>query len=60
MTGIYGIRNDKNGKWYIGQAKDIGKRNKNEKRNIKRGYIHPNASANKNLRWIYMGMGNGS
>lgn len=46
MIGIYGIRNDINGKWYIGQAKDIEKRNKNEKRNIKKGYIHPNTSAN--------------
>lgn len=44
--GIYGIRNDINHKWYIGQVKDIETRNKNEKRNIERGYIHPDKSAN--------------
>lgn len=46
MIGIYGIRNDKNGKWYIGQAVNIEVRNRNEKRNIERGYIHPDKSAN--------------
>lgn len=44
--GIYGIRNDINGKWYIGQAKNIEVRNRCEKRNIERGYIHPTQSAN--------------
>lgn len=44
--GIYGIKNDINGKWYIGQAKDIERRNRNEKNNIDRGYIHPTKSAN--------------
>lgn len=35
MTGIYGIRNKQNGKWYVGQAVDIEKRWREHKKQSK-------------------------
>lgn len=40
MTGIYGIHNTVNNKWYVGQSKDIEKRNHIELRNLKNGFFH--------------------
>lgn len=40
MIGIYGIHNLVNGKWYVGQAVDIEKRNKSERYFLERGSFH--------------------
>lgn len=44
MTGIYGIHNKINGKWYVGQAVDIKKRNYNELWGLKNGKMHYNGT----------------
>ena len=42
-SGIYGIHNKINNKWYIGQSKDIKDRNYHERRNMKKGRFHNNS-----------------
>lgn len=39
-SGIYGIHCRANGKWYVGQAKDIERRNKEERRALNAGSCH--------------------
>lgn len=40
MVGIYGIHNKVNDKWYVGQSKDIKKRNNGEFCNLLNGKFH--------------------
>lgn len=40
VSGIYGIRCNANGKWYVGQAKNIQRRNQEERRRLNRGTSH--------------------
>lgn len=40
MTGIYGIYNWKNGKWYVGQSVNINRRKSQERSNMKTGRLH--------------------
>jgi len=42
ISGIYGILNTVNGKWYIGQSVDVRKRWRSHRRELSMG-IHPNA-----------------
>lgn len=44
MTGIYGIHNKINDKWYVGQAVDIKKRNDNELWGLRKGSMHSNGT----------------
>lgn len=46
MCGIYGIHNLVTDKWYVGQAQDIEKRNRAEKINLRKGYLHSNKECN--------------
>lgn len=39
-SGIYGIHCRANGKWYVGQAKNIRRRNQEERRSLSRGTCH--------------------
>lgn len=39
-TGIYGIYCQVNGKWYVGQAQNIGRRNRDERRELNAGHCH--------------------
>ena len=50
MTGIYGIHNKINDKWYVGQAQDIKKRNYNELLNLKKfNRFHCGVRDNKHI-----------
>lgn len=48
-SGIYGIRNKINDKWYIGQSQNIKERNYREKRNMKLGKFH---NSNENPHFV--------
>lgn len=39
-TGSYGIYCQVNGKWYVGQAQNIGRRNRDERRALNAGHCH--------------------
>ena len=45
-SGIYGVKNKINGKWYIGQSNDIQRRNAEEKNHMKKGYFHSEKECN--------------
>lgn len=45
IVGIYMIRNKVNGKMYIGQSMDVGRRNKTELMQLRKGWFHTKRSA---------------
>lgn len=55
ISGIYGILNTQNGKWYVGQSVDVKKRWRSHRRELSLG-IHPNA----HLQSAFSFYGNGA
>ena len=49
MTGIYGILNKITGKWYVGQAVDIARREKQERAYLAKGSFHGSRRNNEHM-----------